>query len=147
MSKQGAIITAAVALACRAAAFAESAAVTYEVEGDCLVGREGVLFVYAVDEGGFASPLTGLREARLQVGPAEAAAGRVRFSFGLPAGRYGFRCFLDLNGDGRLDRGPFGPAEPWGMSWSGARRYGFPKFDDIAFIVDRDIRGLRIEVK
>lgn len=33
------------------------------------------------------------------------------------------------------------------MSWSGPRRFGFPKFDDIAFAVDRDVRGLQIEVK
>ncbi|MCK7514820.1 MAG: DUF2141 domain-containing protein [Desulfobacterales bacterium] len=96
---------------------------------------------------GFAVPNTGLREARLRVGPAEAAAGRVHFLFNLPAGRYGVRCFLDLNGNGRLDKGPFGPTEPWGMSWNGARRAGFPKFGDIAFRVDRDTRELGIEVK
>jgi len=117
------------------------------VEGSFRVGREGVLFAYAVDEGGFASPQTGFRELRLHVGPVELAAGRVRFSFILPPGRYGIRCFLDLDGNGRLDRGPLGPAEPWGMSWNGSRRFGFPKFGDIAFMLDKDIRGLRIEVR
>ena len=118
----------AAALACRAAAFADGAGGTHEVEGDCLVNREGILVIFAVDEKEFASPMAGLRETRLRVGPSEAAAGRVHFCFRLPAGRYGVRCFLDLNGNGRLDKGPFGPAEPWGMSWSGPRRSGFPKF-------------------
>jgi uncharacterized protein (DUF2141 family) len=145
MSKYGALL--ALSLACCAAVFAEDIAGTHEVEGDCLVVREGILFVYAVDENGFASPLTGFRELRLRVGPAEAAATTVRFSFILPPGRYGIRCFQDLNGNGRLDRGPFGPAEPWGMSWNAERRFGFPKFEDISFVVDRDIRGLRIEVQ
>ncbi len=109
--------------------------------------REGTLFVYVVEEEGFASQMAGLREARIRVGQAEIAAGKVRFSFSLPEGRYGIRCFLDLNGNSRLDKGPFGPAEPWGMSWSGPRRFGFPKFDDIAFAVNQDVRGLQIEVK
>lgn len=134
-------------LACRAAAFAGAAGEPLVVEGDCHVAREGILFVYVVDEKRFSVPNAGLREARLRVGPAEAAAGRVHFLFNLPAGRYGVRCFLDLNGNGRLDKGPFGPTEPWGMSWNGARRSGFPRFGDIAFRVDRDIRELEIEVK
>jgi hypothetical protein len=33
------------------------------------------------------------------------------------------------------------------MSWNAGRRLGFPKFEDIAFMVDEDIRGLRIEVR
>jgi uncharacterized protein (DUF2141 family) len=145
MNKHGVLLV--LALACYAAVFAESAAGTHEVAVDCLVNREGVLFAYVVDEGGFTSPLTGFRELRLRLGPAEVAAGTVRFSFILPTGRYGIRCFLDLNGNGRLDRGPFGPSEPWGMSWNAGRRLGFPKFEDIAFMVDEDIRGLRIEVR
>ena len=137
----------ALALAGCTTVYAEYAAGTHGVEGDFLVVREGILFVYAVDESGFPSPLIGFRELRLRVGPAEAAAGTVHFSFALPFGRYGIRCFLDLNGNGRLDRGPFGPTEPWGMSWNVERRFGFPKFEDISFMVDRDIRGLRIEVR
>jgi uncharacterized protein (DUF2141 family) len=136
----------ALLLASCAAAFAESAAGTYEVEGDCTVSREGELYIYATGEGDFASPRKGSHEARLQVGPAEAKAGKVRFSFSLPAGRYGIRCFLDINGNGRLDRGLLGPAEPWGMSWRKERRSGFPRFDNIAFVVDRDIKGIQIEV-
>ena len=145
MNKHGALLV--VVLACCTAVFAGNAAWTHEVEGHCLVAREGILFVYAVDESGFASPLTGFRELRLTVGPAEVAAGKVKFPFTLPSGRYGIRCFLDLNGNGRLDRGLLGPTEPWGMSGSGAGRFGFPKFEDIAFVVDRDIQGLQIEVR
>ena len=137
----------AAALACRALAFAEGSAGTYEVEGACLVSQEGMLFIYAVDEDSFDSPMKGFRESRLRVGPAEAEAGKAHFSFRLPAGRYGLRCFLDLNGNGRLDRGLLGPAEPWGMSWREERRDRLPRFGDIAFAVDRDIRGLVIEVR
>jgi len=145
MNKHGVLL--ALALACCTTVYADYATVTHGVEGDCLVFREGILFVYAVDESGFALPLTGFRELRLRVGHAEAMAGTVHFSFALPLGRYGIRCFLDLNGNGRLDRGPFGPTEPWGMSWNVERRFGFPQFEDISFLVDRDIRGLRIEVR
>ena len=97
----------AAALACRALAFAEGSAGTYEVEGACLVSQEGMLFIYAVDEDSFDSPMKGFRESRLRVGP----------------------------------------AEPWGMSWREERRDRLPRFGDIAFAVDRDIRGLVIEVR
>ena len=145
MDKRSALLM--VALAFGALASADETAGMHEVEGDCLVGREGVLFAYVVDAGGFASPLTGFHELRLRIGPAEAMAGMVHISFMLPPGRYGIRCFLDINGNGRLDRGPFGPTEPWGMSWNAGRRFGFPRFDDIAFRVGKDIRGIRIEVR
>lgn len=141
------VVLLVVVLACSMAVFAGNNGWMHRVEGDCLVVREGTLFIYVVDEHGFASPLTGFRELRLQVGPDEVAAGNVEFSFTLPSGRYGIRCFLDLNGNGRLDRGLLGPTEPWGMSWNGAGRFGFPEFEDIAFVVDRDVRGLQIGVR
>jgi uncharacterized protein (DUF2141 family) len=145
MNKQGALLI--VVLACCTAVFAGNAAWTHEVEGHCLVDREGILFVYVVDERGFASPLTGFRELSLPVGPIELTAGKVKFSLTLPSGKFGIRCFLDLNGNGRLDRGLLGPSEPWGMSWNGLKRFGFPHFEDIVFVVDRDIRGLQIELR
>jgi len=145
MSKRLALFL--MALVCRVFAFADEAAGVHIVKGDCLVRREGVLIVYAVDEDGFGSPQTGFRELRLHVALAESENGMVNFSFALPSGRYGIRCFLDLNGNGRLDRGPFGPTEPWGMSWNAERRFGFPNFEDISFMVDKDIQGLRIEVR
>lgn len=141
------VVLLAMVLACWTAAFAGNIAVQHRVEGECLVFREGTLFIYAVDERGFASPLTGFRELSLPVGPVELAAGRVSFSLTLPSGRFGIRCFLDLNGNGRLDRGLLGPSEPWGMSWNGLKRFGFPHFEDIVFVVDRDIRGLQIELR
>jgi uncharacterized protein (DUF2141 family) len=137
----------AIALMTRSIGFAGEAAGMHEVEGDCLVSQEGVLFIYAADEKEFARPQAGVSEETLPVGEAEVKAGNVHFSFLLPPGRYCIRCFLDLDGNGRLDRGLFGPTEPWGMSWRGRRSPGFPRFDDVAFPVDRDVRGLRIEVR
>jgi uncharacterized protein (DUF2141 family) len=103
------------------------------------VAQPGRLFVFVVDEKQFPAPMTGIRSLTLDSTASKDHPARLRFSLRLPAGRFGIRCFLDTNGNGQLDRGLLGPAEPWGMSWSRQRPAGFPGFSDIAFLVDRDM--------
>ena len=63
-------------------------------------------------------PFKGLRELVLKISPDEVQKKKVPFNFeGLQQGTYGVRCFQDVNGNGKLDKGLFGPSEPWGMSW------------------------------
>ncbi len=62
-------------------------------------------------------------------------------------GMYGIRCFLDKNGNGKLDSGLFGPTEPWGMSFKNGRPFGMPSFNDICFEVKTDKSNIFIEVK
>lgn len=63
-------------------------------------------------------PFKGLRELVLKISPDEVQKKKVPFKFeGLQQGTYGVRCFQDVNGNGKLDKGLFGPSEPWGMSW------------------------------
>lgn len=78
----------------------------------------------------------------------EAARGRAAFSFqGVPPGTYGIRSFQDTNGTGKLETGLFGPKEPWGMYRPCRPALRGPRFDEISFIVDRDLAGLVFEVK
>ena len=75
----------------------------------------------------------------------EIAENKVRFSFqNVEKGTYGIRCFQDLNGDGKLNKGMFGPSEPWGMSWKEEKVLRWPGFDKISFEVNSDIKNLRI---
>jgi hypothetical protein len=129
-----------------ATASSGSEAEPYSLELDCLVQEPCTLVVYVVDEDSFKRPRCGLREARLVLGKGELASGRVGLSFSLPAGIYGIRAFIDTNGNGTLDRGPFGPTEPWGMSWRGPRELGFPRFSDIAFALEGNLSGIEVEL-
>lgn len=52
----------------------------------------------------------------------------------LPAGTYAARAFLDLNGNGELDKNFMGmPKEPYGFSKDAPSRFGPASFADAAF--------------
>lgn len=53
----------------------------------------------------------------------------------VPFGVYAIRCYQDLNGNGILDMGPFGPKEPVGFSNNARPGFGPPKFEDAVFSV------------
>jgi uncharacterized protein (DUF2141 family) len=112
------------------------------------VGKTGNLYVSLVTEKLFNTPLAGYKKSILKVDTNILKSKEIKFRFnGVKKGRYGIRCFLDLNGNGKLDKGTFGPSEPWGMSWQGKKPFGWPKFKYIAFNVDSNITNLRILVE
>jgi uncharacterized protein (DUF2141 family) len=102
--------------------------------------KGGVLHAFLVDRAMFRRPMAGLQQRVSRV----AGKGVVTLSFdGVPPGTYGVRCFLDTNGNGKLDRGWFGPTEPWGMSFHGGRPRRWPRWDEMKFTIadtDEDIR-------
>lgn len=72
----------------------------------------------------------------------------IAFSFdNVPAGRYTIRCFQDVNGNGKLDGGMFGPKEPWGFYRPKRPKFRGPKFDEVAFDVKQDMTHITFEVK
>jgi uncharacterized protein (DUF2141 family) len=84
----------------------------------------------------------------LKIGEKEIKEEKVSFQFiDIPPGRYGIRCFLDEDGNEKLNKGVFGPSEPWGMSWQGGKSSGWPKFKHIAFNVSKDLMDIRIVVE
>ena len=118
----------------------------YAVSGMVLVKQAGVLHIYLTDEEQFSVPLTGIREIRKDL--EENRKQEIPFSFSdVPEGAYGIRVYVDTNGNGKLDRGLFGPSEPWGMSWQGEPRKGIPRFEDIAFNVERNIGNIIIDAR
>jgi len=51
----------------------------------------------------------------INVDTKEISTKKVSFEFkDVKKGIYWIRCFQDLNGNGKLDFGLFGPIEPWG---------------------------------
>lgn len=120
----------------------------YTISGTVLVNTEGTLFVHLVDEAQFEVPFTGISEVRAEIDRIVARTGMVPFQFeGLAAGRYGIRVYIDTNGNGELDRGLFGPKEPWGMTWQVEKLFRVPNFPDIAFNVSSDIHGIEIDTR
>jgi uncharacterized protein (DUF2141 family) len=118
----------------------------YSISGSVLVKKAGILYIYLVDEEQFSIPLTGIREIRKSL--KEKREQKISFSFsGIPEGDYGIRVYVDANGNGKLDRGLFGPSEPWGMSWQGEPKKGIPQFEDIVFHVECNIENILIDTR
>ena len=123
----------------------------YRVGGEILleeIKKQGDLHVLIVTEESFNKPLQGFRKLVIKIGQREIQDKKVPFTFtDISPGIYGIRCFLDEDGNGKLNRGAFGPAEPWGMSWQGEKPLGWPKFKSIAFHVEKDLLDICIVVK
>ena len=118
----------------------------YRVSGSVLVEEGDILYIYLVDKDQFSIPFTGIKEIRIEL--EENNKQTIPFTFlGIPEGQYGIRVFVDTNGNEKLDRGIFGPSEPWGMSWQGEPKKGIPRFSDIAFYVDRNIEEILIDTR
>jgi uncharacterized protein (DUF2141 family) len=112
------------------------------------VDKTGKLYICLVTEEIFKTPMRCYRGLIITVNKDIIAMKRAPFAFtGIPAGRYGIRCFLDQNNNGKLDRGMLGPTEPWGMSWKEKRVFQWPRFSDISFDVQSDIGNLKIELE
>jgi uncharacterized protein (DUF2141 family) len=120
---------------------------TFSISGICNVNDEGVLFIYLVDAETFKKPMTGLQKVTQKIVLNKKQPGKIPFTFkGVPKGTYGIRCFIDMDGNNKLNHGFFGPSEPWGMS-SKERPKGIPSFSDISFKVDKSIENIIIQVK
>lgn len=112
------------------------------------IKKNGNLYIMLVTEETFKTPLHSFKKLIIEIGEKEINEKKVSFQFiDIPSGRYGIRCFLDEDGNEKLNKGIFGPAEPWGMSWQGAKASGWPKFKYIAFDVDKDLMDMKIVVE
>ena len=119
----------------------------YTITGNIHFYGKGNIHIFLVNEKIFKNPLTGLQTIILAVDQSNFGNTRISFDFqGVRTGTYGIRCFQDTNGNGKLDRGLFGPSEPWGMSWNSERASRWPRFENITFQVDSDMY-LNMELK
>ena len=78
------------------------------------VRGDGPVYIYLTDQETSRKPFSGIRELRIDPPEADRI---LYFEFtGIPRGEYGLRFFQDTDGSGKLERGIFGPKEPWGLS-------------------------------
>jgi len=110
---------------------AQSPKVTISGEIITSMQPKGKIIVFLVDEATFKRPQTGIDTVIIK------PLGRiVHFTFKFcKKGTYGIRCFYDLNNNGILDKGMFGPTEPYGFSWKSGKKFPFD-FSDISFFAD-----------
>jgi len=106
----------------------------FRIHGEIQVQKaEGTIHINVVEKKHLDIPQSGLDTILLKI-----CSNSVKYEFrGIPEGTYGIRCFQDLNGNGKLDRGMFGPSEPWAMSWKEKIRFP-PRFEDISFTLQGD---------
>ena len=68
------------------------------------------------------------------------------FSFSAAPGRWAISAFEDVNGNGILDIGAFGPKEPSGF-WRPFKAWRKPRFDDVASQIDRDVADANVALR
>jgi len=104
-----------------------------------VVGASGKHTVYVAlwDASGFLVHPT--QQVRIAAGVAP------EFQFRIPSGRLALSAFEDVNGNGVLDMGAFGPKEPSGF-WLPFHAWRKPRFNDVEVQVDHDISGAEIRL-
>ena len=114
------------------------------LSGKIYISRPSVVYIFLVDEENSKIPLSG---ELLKIIPSQkdVDAGFVSFMFSnLEEGIYGIRCFQDLNNNKKLDKGMFGPCEPWGFSWNVQPPPKYPNFKKYCHLVNDDIQNIKI---
>lgn len=109
-----------------------------DVKVTCQYKDSGILYILLVDNETFKVPLKYICKKKIEVmNNNDLDSTEVIFK-NIAPGYYGVRCFIDKNNNGKVDRGPFGPKEPWGMSWNTSRKKMIPSFDQIKFLIEDD---------
>lgn len=106
----------------------------YKIHGKILLPEnKGQLYIYLVDKTRFEIPFCGIDTIINHVEKPE-----YLFTFeNVAKGKYGIRCYQDLNDNQKMDTRFFKPTEPWGFSWQNKKKFPFD-FEDISFQVNKD---------
>ncbi|HSG88108.1 MAG TPA: DUF2141 domain-containing protein [Pseudomonadales bacterium] len=140
--RTGAFLLAALA---SGAALADHHAEGHTVSGTASFEGTGTLYMELVDEAQFAAGENSPLGIAVVIGEAEAAAGGVAFRFeGVPAGSYVLQGFQDMDGDGELGAGAFGPTEPWAIMNYKPSVFAGPDFAKASFEVADDVSDLSV---
>ena len=117
----------------------------HKVSVNCKVNDKGTLYVLLVDSETFKTPLHSVQKQIIVLNNNNR---NIEITFGnVTSGQYGIRCFIDTNDNGKLDRGLFGPSEPWGMSWNREKHKTIPSFDQISHAINSDYTFPAITLK
>ena len=120
----------------------------FNLKGEISFPKKGAIMISLLTKEEFESNKDPQFQSIIEVGPEDLKMQKISFSFtNVPEGTYGIKCFQDLNGNKTLDRGDFGPVEPWGMYRPSRPAFRAPTFEEIAFKVDKDITDIEIELQ
>ncbi len=120
----------------------------FKVAGQMTFKKTGNLYMRLATKEEFEEDKESQFRMIIEIGEEEQNAKTALFAFeNIPAGRYAIMVFQDVNGNGELDRGTFGPKEPWGNYRAKRPKFRGPKFKEMAFEVKEDITDIRIETK
>ncbi len=124
----------------------------FTIEGEIEFTKTGNIFAKLVNKYQFTTDGNKKKNPKrgifIKIGEKELKAKKVSFIFEkVPKGTFGIEVFQDVNGNQKLDFGMFGAKEPWGMYRSSRPGFRAPKFEEIAFEVKQNIKGIKIEVK
>ena len=129
-----------------------SDSIGYTVEGEIRgVGEQGDVYFRLADRGAFEEPADTNHFRMGGVIPIqrrERAGENLTFVLKkVPSGRYVLQAFQDINGNGELDIGIFGPKEPWGNYRPSRPRFRAPTFEECAFDVNAPFNGIIVELE
>ena len=106
------------------------------------------IYIFLVDEETSKKPFIGIDTLIIKPNSQAVTNGYIQYAFSnVKKGTYGIRCFQDLNGNGKLDKGLFGPSEPWGLSWNERRTSNWPSFNNFYFFASNDMINVDIRLK
>lgn len=123
---------------------------TFTVSGTIAFQKQGDLYIMLLTEEEYTNKAGANAVYRLKIIPSarQMTNQEVSFTFrDIPAGEYCFNCFQDTNGNGFLDKGLFGPTEPWCIYPEVWVLLGRPAFNDICFTLNEDLTGIEIKLK
>ena len=112
----------------------------FTVSGTIAVTKHGTVYISLLNEEGFRNNYKFLKATKVAVGPDELETGKVRYKItGIPKGVYALSVFQDVNGNGKLDFGLFGPIEPWATYHRSRPLFSGPKWEEMVFTVDTNV--------
>ena len=121
---------------------------SFTIDGTAVFNKAGDVYVKLLDKEQFEKDVKGLdpQTPFVYIIKAENGVKKAPFKFaGVPGGTYAIACFQDVDGNGKLDIGMFGPTEPWG--YYGKRPSFIPVFKEESFILSNDLTNITIEIK
>ena len=126
--------------------FAQSG--VFSISGEVLIYDAGDVYLYLADKETAKTPMTGNKVIIIKDNTANGVFRKIPFQFeNVEEGVYAIRCYQDVNGNRKMDKGLFGPTEPWWLSYQKERHSRIPKFKEIAFRVESDIQGIQINLE
>lgn len=120
----------------------------FKVSGEIIFNKSGPIYIKLTTEEEFDAHRGSKFQSILKVGKEELEKKIIPFAFeNIPEGTYAIKCFQDVNGNGKLDMGKFGPKEPWGNYHEKRPLFRGPKFKEIQFEVKENITDIAITLK